>query len=198
VRKLVSRPSTRSWAYRVLVGAMMAAIFTGCAALARQSSPQKNARVSAGSVSNGAQLPGTPCSVNAVPQIQASDDPMGRIIPGFPPALLPGAHVQPLTLSQAEQYARDMRGAHSVDGGGPAPVDAPVTSIEEAYRDWAQQAGMAPNDLINPTRCVWVVTVQSTFVSDGPQGVTLPAHHSYTVIIDVGSHFIIGFTSPHP
>ena len=84
-------------------------------------------------------------------------------------------------------------------GYGPAATDAPITATEEAYSDWAQRAGMAPDPLINPSRCVWVVTVNATFVPHAPPGTTTnPPHSSYTVIIDVGSHFFIGLTSPPP
>ena len=169
---------------------------TGCAALAGQSGAGTSASVS--KASSAAQEAGTPCSVTVAAQISPSDDPMGRIVPGFPPARVPGPGVQPMTLAEAEQAARNMRGAYASDGSGPAPSDAPISATDEAYIDWAQNDGMPANNLINPSRCVWVVTVQATFVPDGPPGVTLPAHHVYTVIIDVGSHFLIGFKSPHP
>lgn len=138
------------------------------------------------------------CSVSAPAQLQASDDPLGVRLPGFPPARVPPANVQPLSRAEAERYARIMRGGDAVDGAGPAPSTAPIVATEEAYSAWAQQAGDPMDKFINPSRCVWVVTVQARFVPNAPYGVTLPAHTAYTVIIDVGSHFIIGLTSPHP
>jgi hypothetical protein len=140
----------------------------------------------------------TPCSIGAAAQLRPSDDPLGVRLPGFPPARVPPANVQPLSQTDAERYARIMRGWDAVDGAGPAPRTAPIVATEEAYSAWAQRAGDPMDKFINPSRCVWVVTVQARFVPNAPYGVTLPAHTSYTVIIDAGSHFIIGLTSPHP
>lgn len=135
----------------------------------------------------------TVCSTSAAATIQAADDPRGSVVPNFPPANAPALGLKPLTQPDAEALARAVNARNT---SGPVPSNAPTSSHEVAYSTWAQQAGMPMSKFINPVRCVWVVRVQASYTPPGPAGVTAVTHSSYTVIIDAGSHYVIGITAP--
>lgn len=133
------------------------------------------------------------CLLGARASIPSSADPKGARRGNYPPAEAPPVGVSPVTRSEAESIARQARGRR---GQAVAPPDSPVSSTENSYGAWAQQAGMPLDNFIDPSRCVWVVKVSAPFTPPAPQGQRPVSHASYTVIIDEASRTVIGLTAP--
>lgn len=179
-----------AWGLRITACTAIGLTTAGCGA---QIGPDQGTPVEVNVTKSISVRPGAgispDCSPAAVLTSTATAPTTGPDPGTYAPASAPGSGTVVLTASGAEDLARSLR---STESGGPAPSASPITAIEGSYESYVQGYTISKDPRIAPSRCVWVVDVQASYVPKSPPGSAGPIKYPhYVVVLDAGTHALI-------